>query len=199
MLNKETKEKEQRIKNIRFEEANLIMRRLFYNSVSDTVGYSLFRDVLYKSLESGNTMSTDEKIQWACQKFIFDISYEEALEEIYELVMRRSNKSDTMENRREALETTISEAMYLHKKSDAYKLSTDGVKSLEANVADEFYLVKVFYEISMGSSARDAIEIVAKKVSDSIQDFDKKKEEILKSINKHFSNLDELEKFISEN
>ena len=116
---KDTKEKEQKIKNIRFEKANLLMRRLFETSVSSTVGYSLFRDVIYKTLEEGNDMTTEEKIKWATSKFIFDISYEEALEEIYELVMRRSREKDTDENRKEALEETIAEAVELQKKTDA--------------------------------------------------------------------------------
>ena len=94
MVRKDTKEKEQKTKNIRFEKANIIMRRLFETSVSSTVGYSLFRDVLYKTFEKGNDMTTEEKVKWAASKFIFDVSYEEALEEIYELVMRRSRKND---------------------------------------------------------------------------------------------------------
>ena len=200
MARKDTKEKEQKIKNIRFEKANLLMRRLFETSVSSTVGYSLFRDVIYKSLEEGNDMTTEEKIKWATSKFIFDISYEEALEEIYELVMRRSREKDTDENRKEALEETIAEAVELQKKTDAYELSTEKVKKLNVSIKDKRNISNICYEIARGNSAKDAIDIIARKMSDDVRNnFLEKREEIIESVNKAFSSLAELEKFMSDN
>lgn len=200
MARKDTKEKEQKIKNIRFEKANILMRRLFETSVSSTVGYSLFRDVIYKSLEEGNDMTTEEKIKWATSKFIFDISYEEALEEIYELVMRRSREKDTDENRKEALEETIAEAVELQKKTDAYELSTEKVKKLNVSIKDKRNISNICYEIARGNSAKDAIDIIARKMSDDVRNnFLEKREEIIESVNKAFSSLAELEKFMSDN
>lgn len=200
MARKDTKEKEQKIKNIRFEKANLLMRRLFETSVSSTVGYSLFRDVIYKTLEEGNDMTTEEKIKWATSKFIFDISYEEALEEIYELVMRRSREKDTDENRKEALEETIAEAVELQKKTDAYELSTEKVKKLNVSIKDKRNISNICYEIARGNSAKDAIDIIARKMSDDVRNnFLEKREEIIESVNKAFSSLAELEKFMSDN
>lgn len=198
MVTKDTKEKEQKIKNERFEKANLLMRRLFETSVSSTVGYSLFRDVIYKTLEEGNTMTTEEKARWAANKFIFDISYEEALEEIYELVMRRSRKNDTDENRKETLEATIAEAVELQKKTDAYKLSTEKVSKLSVSVRNKMNIANVCYEIARGNSAEDAIDIVARKIANNVHDnFLQKKGEIIESIKTAFSSLDDLEKFMS--
>lgn len=200
MARKDTKEKEQKIKNIRFEKSNLLMRRLFETSVSSTVGYSLFRDVIYKTLEEGNDMTTEEKIKWATSKFIFDISYEEALEEIYELVMRRSREKDTDENRKEALEETIAEAVELQKKTDAYELSTEKVKKLNVSIKDKRNISNICYEIARGNSAKDAIDIIARKMSDDVRNnFLEKREEIIESVNKAFSSLAELEKFMSDN
>ena len=200
MARKDTKEKEQKIKNIRFEKANLLMRRLFETSVSSTVGYSLFRDVIYKTLEEGNDMTTEEKIKWATSKFIFDISYEEALEEIYELVMRRSREKDTDENRKEALEETIAEAVELQKKTDAYELSTEKVKKLNVSIKDKRNISNICYEIARGNSAKDAIDIIARKMSDDVRNnFLEKREEIIESVNKALSSLAELEKFMSDN
>lgn len=200
MARKDTKEKEQKIKNIRFEKANLLMRRLFETSVSSTVGYSLFRDVIYKTLEEGNDMTTEEKIKWVTSKFIFDISYEEALEEIYELVMRRSREKDTDENRKEALEETIAEAVELQKKTDAYELSTEKVKKLNVSIKDKRNISNICYEIARGNSAKDAIDIIARKMSDDVRNnFLEKREEIIESVNKAFSSLAELEKFMSDN
>ncbi len=200
MARKDTKEKEQKIKNIRFEKANILMRRLFETSVSSTVGYSLFRDVIYKTLEEGNDMTTEEKIKWATSKFIFDISYEEALEEIYELVMRRSREKDTDENRKEALEETIAEAVELQKKTDAYELSTEKVKKLNVSIKDKRNISNICYEIARGNSAKDAIDIIARKMSDDVRNnFLEKREEIIESVNKAFSSLAELEKFMSDN
>lgn len=200
MARKDTKEKEQKTKNIRFEKANIIMRRLFDTSVSSTVGYNLFRDVLYKTFEEGNDMTTEEKIKWAASKFIFDISYEDALEEIYELVMRRSRKNDTDENRKETLEATIAEAVELQKKTDAYELSTEKVKKLNVSVKNKRNISNVCYEIARGKTAKDAIDIVARKMSDNVRNnFLEKQKEINVSISKAFSSLDELEKFMSDN
>ena len=199
MVRKDTKEKEQKTKNIRFEKANIIMRRLFETSVSSTVGYSLFRDVLYKTFEEGNNMTTEEKVKWAASKFIFDVSYEEALEEIYELVMRRSRKNDTDENRKETLEETIAEAVELQKKTDAYELSTEKVKKLNVSVKNKRNISKVCYEIARGKTAKDAINIVARKMADDVHDnFLQKKGEIIESIKTAFSSLEELEKFMSD-
>ena len=176
------------------------MRRLFETSVSSTVGYSLFRDVIYKTLEEGNDMTTEEKIKWATSKFIFDISYEEALEEIYELVMRRSREKDTDENRKEALEETIAEAVELQKKTDAYELSTEKVKKLNVSIKDKRNISNICYEIARGNSAKDAIDIIARKMSDDVRNnFLEKREEIIESVNKAFSSLAELEKFMSDN
>ena len=200
MARKDTKEKEQKVKNIRFEKANIIMRRLFETSVSSTVGYSLFRDVLYKTFEEGNNMTTEEKVKWAASKFIFDISYEDALEEIYELVMRRSRKNDTDENRKETLEATIAEAVELQKKTDAYELSTEKVKKLNVSVREKMNISSVCYEIARGKTAKDAINIVARKMADDVRNnFLEKREEIIESVNKAFSSLAELEKFMSDN
>lgn len=199
MVRKDTKEKEQKVKNIRFEKANIIMRRLFETSVSSTVGYSLFRDVLYKTFEEGNDMTTEEKVKWAASKFIFDISYEDALEEIYELVMRRSRKNDTDENRKETLEATIAEAVELQKKTDAYELSTEKVKKLNVSVREKMNISSVCYEIARGKTAKDAINIVARKMADDVHDnFLQKKGEIIESIKTVFSSLEELEKFMSD-
>ena len=87
-MSKETNEKNLKEKRSRYSSVSIILRQLYGVRMTGMPGYILLQDVVYKHLED-KRLTIDELVEWACKHFVFDISVDDAYDEILQVVTQK--------------------------------------------------------------------------------------------------------------
>ena len=124
-------------------------------------GYILLQDVVYKHLED-KTLTMDELVEWACKHFSFQISVDDAYDEILQVVTQNLPEAENGEdNIMLILPDVLAEATNLYEKKIIFEKVAKAVRSLKIPAMIEQDVISILFEIKRGKTIEEALEKLA--------------------------------------
>ena len=158
---RETNEKVLKEKRSRYSAVSIIMRQLFGVSMAGMPGYILLQDVVYKHLED-KSLTTDELVEWAVKHFVFDITVDDAYDEIFQVVTQKLPEAENgEEDVMMILPKVLNEATDLYKKRMLYGKVTEAVHRLNIPPLIEHDIISILFEIKRGKTIEQALKKLA--------------------------------------
>ena len=158
---RETNEKDLKEKRSRYSAVSIIMRQLFGVRMAGMPGYILLQDVVYKHLED-KSLTTDELVEWAVKHFVFDITVDDAYDEIFQVVTQKLPEAENgEEDVMMILPKVLNEATDLYKKRMLYGKVTEAVHRLNIPPLIEHDIISILFEIKRGKTIEQALKKLA--------------------------------------
>lgn len=158
---RETNEKVLKEKRNRYSAVSIIMRQLFGVRMAGMPGYILLQDVVYKHLED-KSLTTDELVEWAVKHFVFDITVDDAYDEIFQVVTQKLPEAENgEEDVMMILPKVLNEATDLYKKRMLYGKVTEAVHRLNIPPLIEHDIISILFEIKRGKTIEQALKKLA--------------------------------------
>ena len=158
---RETNEKVLKEKRSRYSAVSIIMRQLFGVRMAGMPGYILLQDVVYKHLED-KSLTTDELVEWAVKHFVFDITVDDAYDEIFQVVTQKLPEAENgEEDVMMILPKVLNEATDLYKKRMLYGKVTEAVHRLNIPPLIEHDIISILFEIKRGKTIEQALKKLA--------------------------------------
>ena len=158
---RETNEKVLKEKRSRYSAVSIIMRQLFGVRMAGMPGYILLQDVVYKHLED-KSLTTDELVEWAAKHFVFDITVDDAYDEIFQVVTQKLPEAENgEEDVMMILPKVLNEATDLYKKRMLYGKVTEAVHRLNIPPLIEHDIISILFEIKRGKTIEQALKKLA--------------------------------------
>lgn len=124
-------------------------------------GYILLQDVVYKHLED-KSLTTDELVEWAVKHFVFDITVDDAYDEIFQVVTQKLPEAENgEEDVMMILPKVLNEATDLYKKRMLYGKVTEAVHRLNIPPLIEHDIISILFEIKRGKTIEQALKKLA--------------------------------------
>ena len=188
---RETNEKVLKEKRSRYSAVSIIMRQLFGVRMAGMPGYILLQDVVYKHLED-KSLTTDELVEWAVKHFVFDITVDDAYDEIFQVVTQKLPEAENgEEDVMMILPKVLNEATDLYKKRMLYGKVTEAVHRLNIPPLIEHDIISILFEMEKLAS-EDVVGVTEAKRP---EEKAKKKKELHNTILVAFSSESELLEF----
>ena len=160
-MSKETNEKNLKEKRSRYSAVSIILRQLYGVRMTGMPGYILLQDVVYKHLED-KRLTIDELVEWACKHFVFDISVDDAYDEILQVVTQKLPEAENGEdNIIEILPEVLAEATDLYEKKIIFGKVAEAVHKLKISTLIEQDIISILFEIKRGKTIEQALEKLA--------------------------------------
>lgn len=160
-MSKETNEKNLKEKRSRYSAVSIILRQLYGVRMTGMPGYILLQDVVYKHLED-KRLTIDELVEWACKHFVFDISVDDAYDEILQVVTQKLPEDENGEdNIIEILPEVLAEATDLYEKKIIFGNVAEAVHKMKIPTFIEQDIISILFEIKRGKSIEEALEKLA--------------------------------------
>lgn len=158
---KETNEKNLKEKRSRYSAVSIILRQLYGVRMTGMPGYILLQDVVYKHLED-KRLTIDELVKWACKHFVFDISVDDAYDEILQVVTQKLPEAENGEdNIIEILPEVLAEATDLYEKKIIFGNVAEAVHKMKIPTMIEQDIISILFEIKRGKTIAEAVEKLA--------------------------------------
>ena len=158
---RETNEKVLKEKRSRYSAVSIIIRHLFGVRMAGMPGYILLQDVVYKHLED-KSLTTDELVEWAVKHFVFDITVDDAYDEIFQVVTQKLPEAENgEEDVMMILPKVLNEATDLYKKRMLYGKVTEAVHRLNIPPLIEHDIISILFEIKRGKTIEQALKKLA--------------------------------------
>ena len=130
-MTENTNEKKVEEKRSRYSAVSIILRQMYGTRMAGMPGYILLQDVVYKHLED-KTLTMDELVEWACKHFSFQISVDDAYDEILQVVTQNLPEVENGEdNIMLILPDVLAEATNLYEKKIIFEKVAKAVRSLK--------------------------------------------------------------------
>ena len=160
-MTKNTNEKELKEKRSRYSAVSIILRQLYGVRMTGMPGYILLQDVVYKHLED-KRLTIDELVEWACKHFVFDISVDDAYDEILQVVTQKLPEAENGEdNIIEILPEVLAEATDLYEKKIIFGNVAEAVHKMKIPTMIEQDIISILFEIKRGKTIAEAVEKLA--------------------------------------
>ena len=160
-MSKETNEKNLKEKRSRYSAVSIILRQLYGVRMTGMPGYILLQDVVYKHLED-KRLTIDELVEWACKHFVFDISVDDAYDEILQVVTQKLPEDENGEdNIIEILPEVLAEATDLYEKKIIFGNVAEAVHKMKIPTMIEQDIISILFEIKRGKTIAEAVEKLA--------------------------------------
>ncbi len=160
-MSKETNEKNLKEKRSRYSAVSIILRQLYGVRMTGMPGYILLQDVVYKHLED-KRLTIDELVEWACKHFVFDISVDDAYDEILQVVTQKLPEAENGEdNIIEILPEVLAEATDLYEKKIIFGNVAEAVHKMKIPTMIEQDIISILFEIKRGKTIAEAVEKLA--------------------------------------
>ena len=163
MAKENTKETRLEAKKSRYSAVSIIMREMYGTKFGYMPGYILLQDVFYKHFKE-KEMPVEELIKWAISKFVMDMDYDEALEEIMLIVTQ--NLPESKGNNISLLDEALERASNLYDKQICYSRVVAAVREIPIMNVLERDIIRILFEIKRGKTLTEALEKLATEDTD---------------------------------
>lgn len=163
MAKENTKETRLEAKKSRYSAVSIIMREMYGTKFGYMPGYILLQDVFYKHFKE-KEMPVEELIKWAISKFVMDLDYDEALEEIMLIVTQ--NLPESKGNNISLLDEALERASNLYDKQICYSRVVAAVREIPIMNVLERDIIRILFEIKRGKTLPEALEKLATEDTD---------------------------------
>lgn len=163
MAKENTKETRLEAKKSRYSAVSIIMREMYGTKFGYMPGYILLQDVFYKHFKEKD-MPVEELIKWAISKFVMDLDYDEALEEIMLIVTQ--NLPESKGNNISLLDEALERASNLYDKQICYSRVVAAVREIPIMNVLERDIIRILFEIKRGKTLPEALEKLATEDTD---------------------------------
>lgn len=163
MAKENTKETRLEAKKSRYSAVSIIMREMYGTKFGYMPGYILLQDVFYKHFKEKD-MPVEELIKWAISKFVMDMDYDEALEEIMLIVTQ--NLPESKGNNISLLDEALERASNLYDKQICYSRVVAAVREIPIMNVLERDIIRILFEIKRGKTLPEALEKLATEDTD---------------------------------
>lgn len=163
MAKENTKETRLEAKKSRYSAVSIIMREMYGTKFGYMPGYILLQDVFYKHFKE-KEMPVEELIKWAISKFVMDMDYDEALEEIMLIVTQ--NLPESKGNNISLLDEALERASNLYDKQICYSRVVAAVREIPIMNILERDIIRILFEIKRGKTLPEALEKLATEDTD---------------------------------
>lgn len=163
MAKENTKETRLEAKKSRYSAVSIIMREMYGTKFGYMPGYILLQDVFYKHFRE-KEMPVEELIKWAISKFVMDMDYDEALEEIMLIVTQ--NLPESKGNNISLLDEALERASNLYDKQICYSRVVAAVREIPIMNVLERDIIRILFEIKRGKTLPEALEKLATEDTD---------------------------------
>ena len=150
-------------KKSRYSAVSIIMREMYGTKFGYMPGYILLQDVFYKHFKE-KEMPVEELIKWAISKFVMDLDYDEALEEIMLIVTQ--NLPESKGNNISLLDEALERASDLYDKQICYSRVVAAVREIPIMNVLERDIIRILFEIKRGKTLPEALEKLATEDTD---------------------------------
>lgn len=153
-MTENTNEKKVEEKRSRYSAVSIILRQMYGTRMAGMPGYILLQDVVYKHLED-KTLTMDELVEWACKHFSFQISVDDAYDEILQVVTQNLPEAENGEdNIMLILPDVLAEATNLYEKKIIFEKVAKAVRSLKIPAMIEQDVISILFEIKRGKQSK---------------------------------------------
>ena len=160
-MTENTNEKKVEEKRSRYSAVSIILRQMYGTRMAGMPGDILLQDVVYKHLED-KTLTMDELVEWACKHFSFQISVDDAYDEILQVVTQNLPEAENGEdNIMLILPDVLAEATNLYEKKIIFEKVAKAVRSLKIPAMIEQDVISILFEIKRGKTIEEALEKLA--------------------------------------
>ena len=163
MAKENTEETRLEAKKSRYSAVSIIMREMYGTKFGYMPGYILPQDVFYKHFKE-KEMPVEELIKWAISKFVMDLDYDEALEEIMLIVTQ--NLPESKGNNISLLDEALERASDLYDKQICYSRVVAAVREIPIMNVLERDIIRILFEIKRGKTLPEALEKLATEDTD---------------------------------
>lgn len=163
MAKENTKETRLEAKKSRYSAVSIIMREMYGTKFGYMPGDILLQDVFYKHFKE-KEMPVEELIKWAISKFVMDMDYDEALEEIMLIVTQ--NLPESKGNNISLLDEALERASNLYDKQICYSRVVAAVREIPIMNVLERDIIRILFEIKRGKTLPEALEKLATEDTD---------------------------------
>lgn len=163
MAKENTEETRLEAKKSRYSAVSIIMREMYGTKFGYMPGYILLQDVFYKHFKE-KEMPVEELIKWAISKFVMDLDYDEALEEIMLIVTQ--NLPESKGNNISLLDEALERAPDLYDKQICYSRVVAAVREIPIMNVLERDIIRILFEIKRGKTLPEALEKLATEDTD---------------------------------
>ena len=163
MAKENTKETRLEAKKSRYSAVSIIMREMYGTKFGYMPGYILLQDVFYKHFKE-KEMPVEELIKWAISKFVMDMDYDEALEEIMLIVTQ--NLPESKGNNISLLDEALERASNLYDKQICYSRVVAAVREIAIMNVLVRDIIRILFEIKRGKTLPEALEKLATEDTD---------------------------------
>lgn len=163
MAKENTEETRLEAKKSRYSAVSIIMREMYGTKFGYMPGYILLQDVFYKHFKE-KEMPVEELIKWAISKFVMDLDYDEALEEIMLIVTQ--NLPESKGNNISLLDEALERASDLYDKQICYSRVVAAVREIPIMNVLERDIIRILFEIKRGKKLPEALEKLATEDTD---------------------------------
>lgn len=163
MAKENTEETRLEAKKSRYSAVSIIMREMYGTKFGYMPGYILLQDVFYKHFKE-KEMPVEELIKWAISKFVMDLDYDEALEEIMLIVTQ--NLPESKGNNISFLDEALERASDLYDKQICYSRVVAAVREIPIMNVLERDIIRILFEIKRGKTLPEALEKLATEDTD---------------------------------
>ena len=163
MAKENTKETRLEAKKSRYSAVSIIMREMYGTKFGYMPRYILLQDVFYKHFKE-KEMPVEELIKWAISKFVMDLDYDEALEEIMLIVTQ--NLPESKGNNISLLDEALERASDLYDKQICYSRVVAAVREIPIMNVLERDIIRILFEIKRGKTLPEALEKLATEDTD---------------------------------
>ena len=163
MAKENTEETRLEAKKSRYSAVSIIMREMYGTKFGYMPGYILLQDVFYKHFKE-KEMPVEELIKWAISKFVMDLDYDEALEEIMLIVTQ--NLPESKGNNISLLDEALERASDLYDKQICYSRVVAAVREIPIMNVLERDIIRILFEIKRGKTLPEALEMLATEDTD---------------------------------
>lgn len=163
MAKENTEETRLEAKKSRYSAVSIIMREMYGTKFGYMPGYILLQDVFYKHFKE-KEMPVEELIKWAISKFVMDLDYDEALEEIMLIVTQ--NLPESKGNNISLLDEALERASDLYDKQICYSRVVAAVREIPIMNVLERDIIRILFEIKRGKTLPEALEKLATEDTD---------------------------------
>ena len=163
MAKENTEETRLEAKKSRYSAVSIIMREMYGTKFGYMPGYILLQDVFYKHFKE-KEMPVEELIKWAISKFVMDLDYDEALEEIMLIVTQ--NLPESKGNNISLLDEAWERASDLYDKQICYSRVVAAVREIPIMNVLERDIIRILFEIKRGKTLPEALEKLATEDTD---------------------------------
>ena len=163
MAKENTEETRLEAKKSRYSAVSIIMREMYGTKFGYMPGYILLQDVFYKHFKE-KEMPVEDLIKWAISKFVMDLDYDEALEEIMLIVTQ--NLPESKGNNISLLDEALERASDLYDKQICYSRVVAAVREIPIMNVLERDIIRILFEIKRGKTLPEALEKLATEDTD---------------------------------